>query len=419
MTTITVKGNSKKKGSKTAPEKEASEAPGPSDGTRTVKAKGSAVDPAPTVGLQTRAGSRPRPPDAESNVAPKRASRAKVLKPKDVGISKDQPADGSQALHPDPSTQSGSRDESALSNDGSQGQMGETPEETGGKGDGVAEEEIPDDSKSKAVASEEQQADETVDGEGDEKGAVVTAAGGADMDVDEVISSVPTGRRLKGQVSTAKGKGKGKANAQESDDEIVSDDDDDLKASSTDSLDAYCWSKVISYAQVDLLNPPVPWLFGVWNPRLKLQKKVNDLVESFLTDGVQMFRPETDIYLIIKLPMIAKECITDAKSSATAKPLQLSARGNTMEALTVAGGRHRYEALKICKETTEREIKKYQTILKDFAAADELSDEDVAQRHKARGELVLWKEKDKNFGPWGVVMFNEGTEGIYNRIIVI
>jgi hypothetical protein len=57
--------------------------------------------------------------------------------------------------------------------------------------------------------------------------------------------------------------------------------------------------------------------------------------------------------------------------------------------------------------------------LKDFAVAKELSDKDITQRHKVRREVVLWKEKNKNFRPWGVVLFNEDTEGIYNQIIII
>jgi hypothetical protein len=211
---------------------------------------------------------------------------------------------------------------------------------------------IPDDSMRQDARG--QKAGETVDCEGAETGTDGKAA-------DEAI----TGGRLNGQVSKMKkGKGEGKEKVQESGDENASDDDGNEKPSANDGVDAYCWSKVVSDGQVDL---PVPFEFGQWCSRPLNQKKDNELAQLMLTDVM---------------------------TSATAKPLQLSDMGQNMSALRVAGGRHRYEPLKLCKVTAKKEITKYEEVLKVFAQSTELSDEDIAQRRQARKEIVDcgWKQ---------------------------
>jgi hypothetical protein len=129
----------------------------------------------------------------------------------------------------------------------------------------------------------------------------------SDMDVDEVV----------------------KAKAQESGD----DDHSNQKSSANDSVDAYCWSKVVSDGQVDLSGLLVPMKFGEWNPR-PLHQKDNELAHSVFMSAVETFRPGT---------LIAKECLTDGMTSTAAKPLQPSEMGDDMSALIVSGGRHRYD----------------------------------------------------------------------------
>jgi hypothetical protein len=169
----------------------------------------------------------------------------------------------------------------------------------------------------------------------------------SDVDVDEVMKEV-------------------KAKAQEP-------GDDDHSAN--DSVDAYCWSKVVSDGQVDLLGLLVPMKFGKWNPR-PVHQKDNKLAQSMFMSAMKTFRPGT---------LIANECLTDAMTSAAAKPLQPSEMGHDMSALRVSGGRHRYEALEFCKVSAKKEITKYEEV---FVQETDLSDEDIAQRRQARKEIV-------------------------------
>jgi hypothetical protein len=152
-------------------------------------------------------------------------------------------------------------------------------------------------------------------------------------------------------------------------------------------------------------------MFGKWNTRELQQTKAKTLARSITAIGPKPFRAETQIYVVINKEYIHSSNLeSSANTAASAPPLKLSAEGlKSMHKIPVAGGRHRYHALKMCKEEAEKEIGMIELEIATYMNITERTDaqENALQGHMSN--LDMWKGKLESYGPWGVVVFDAGT----------
>jgi hypothetical protein len=167
----------------------------------------------------------------------------------------------------------------------------------------------------------------------------------------------------------------------------------------------------LCYAQVDILNPPLPWLFGKWNGRDLQLPKAKTLGRSITAIGPKPFRAETQLYVVMERKYIHSSNLeSSANTAASAPPLKLSAEGlKSMHKITVAGGRHRYEALKICKADAEEEIGMSKLEIATYMKIEERTDAQENTLQREIRKLDKWTGKLESYGPWGVVVFDGGT----------
>jgi hypothetical protein len=114
-----------------------------------------------------------------------------------------------------------------------------------------------------------------------------------------------------------------------------------------------------SINRIDLRNPPLPFLFGKWNTRPLERTAKRQMIESLTEQGILWSRVENMIPLIIDPSHVDPSCIQTSLADLTNAPmLKLTEEGMAALVLTLAGGRHRYEAMKSMWEAQDMRVKK-------------------------------------------------------------
>jgi hypothetical protein len=103
--------------------------------------------------------------------------------------------------------------------------------------------------------------------------------------------------------------------------------------------------------------------FGMWNERPLRKDKAQDMLESYILNGVQNVIPENFMELVAPESSIVWENLSRDMHSGDRLPL-LSFVAGIVEVLKLAGGRHRYEALILWQAMLENDSKKVEDRIK-------------------------------------------------------
>jgi hypothetical protein len=79
------------------------------------------------------------------------------------------------------------------------------------------------------------------------------------------------------------------------------------------------------------------------------------------------------------------------------------------EVIEITGGRHRLAALELCCEEAQKNIQEYEEELAVLEAKPKMTAKDLAIKNKIMKSLESWQVKAMAYGPWGVVVFDEGV----------
>ncbi|KAM6490054.1 hypothetical protein JOM56_014097 [Amanita muscaria] len=234
----------------------------------------------------------------------------------------------------------------------------------------------------------------------------------------------------------AKGKGKGKAKQQEEPDEDEEgedqenegkesgddeEDEDDIeegartRTTERNKLDTICNQAILAICRLNVLHPPRPLRFGVWNSRPLDEVKTTDLLNAISKSELRPFATTNLLALIIEKEALDPTCMKKDPNAEEAPFLKLTqeAQNSDME-LTFAGGRHRMEVTSRLEKKSAAAIARLQEQIevqthKKEVAVQKLKPTDTIEERITRLEEELKGEQEvrDTIGIWGVIVYDK------------
>ncbi|KIL55433.1 hypothetical protein M378DRAFT_182239 [Amanita muscaria Koide BX008] len=247
---------------------------------------------------------------------------------------------------------------------------------------------------------------------------------------DEVVEPTKTPK------PRAKGKGKGKAKQQEEQDEDEEgedqekegkesgddeEDEDDIeegartRTTERNKLDTICNQAILAICRLNVLHPPRPLRFGVWNSRPLDEVKTTDLLNAISKSELRPFATGNLLALIIEKEALDPTCMKKDPNAEEAPFLKLTqeAQNSDME-LTFAGGRHRMEVTSRLEKKSAAAIARLQEQIevqthKKEVAVQKLKPTDTIEERITRLEEELKGEQEvrDTIGIWGVIVYDK------------
>ncbi|KIL66948.1 hypothetical protein M378DRAFT_9652 [Amanita muscaria Koide BX008] len=180
-------------------------------------------------------------------------------------------------------------------------------------------------------------------------------------------------------------------------------------------LDTFCNQAIITICRVNILNPPVPIVWGIWNPRPISEEHVLKLLNQMSKNRIRPFANNNLLPIVIKPSAIDPSCIYKEPNAEAAPVLKLTEEAvNSGIKLMFAGGHHR-------KEATLRIQEKSQEAINDIARQiDEMKQEKKAAEEGSRptgalntkiGKMEKRLQREQRvhdtIGIWGVILYDE------------
>ncbi|KAM6490950.1 hypothetical protein JOM56_013570 [Amanita muscaria] len=234
----------------------------------------------------------------------------------------------------------------------------------------------------------------------------------------------------------AKGKGKGKAKQQEEPDEDEEgedqenegkesgddeEDEDDFeegartRTTERNKLDTICNQAILAICRLNVLHPPRPLRFGVWNSRPLDEVKTTDLLNAISKSELRPFATTNLLALIIEKEALDPSCMKKDPNAEEAPFLKLTqeAQNSDME-LTFAGGRHRMEVTSRLEQKSAAAIARLQeqievqTHKKEVAVQKSKPTDTIEERiTRLEEELKGEQEVRDSIGIWGVIVYDK------------
>jgi hypothetical protein len=241
--------------------------------------------------------------------------------------------------------------------------------------------------------------------------------------VDDVEAKAKAGRNTSKKRATGTSK---KTNATSSTSMVI-DDDDDFEGTlpaeertqgstlvGTDSAPDECVRCLISINRVDILEPPLPWRFGVYNNRARIDKVTGTLAKDMKARKLRPYLDATVLMLIISAEHVDPSCLNPTQIGISDAPfLKLSAKGREeLTHLVLAGGRHRHAAMMIIRDEHTSVIQKLEEEIKAIGVIGNkkaLTSKKQGELQEATEKLKDTKEHLKTLGHWGVYVYDSRT----------
>jgi hypothetical protein len=185
-----------------------------------------------------------------------------------------------------------------------------------------------------------------------------------------------------------------------------------------DTLDIAAHRAIFSLNRINLLKPPLPLKFGNWNSRPLRPNRAKELLDTMKSQETRPYRLQNMIPIIISRGDVDPGCLSmDFQAVSTSPILKLTPTGMTKLGLGIAGGQHRYHAVKLATAEAEGQIAK----LKETITTEEAKDpkgEDAKERRRARLQEMRRSIEEKErllegICMWGIILYDEG-EYIYD-----
>ena len=170
-----------------------------------------------------------------------------------------------------------------------------------------------------------------------------------------------------------------------------------------------------SYNVIDLTDPPLE-LDNPYNCRPLSKPRSKELRDALLNEGFRVFSSENRIMIVISPSDVEEFSIT---SDPTAPPNPLCLKTDScLTKLTIIGGQHRQEAVRLIKADNEKQIKRLEdsiSLKDEFIKELSDSDEERIRKKELENEIDALKlelshrEKSKELvGTWGVMLLDPG-----------
>jgi hypothetical protein len=180
-----------------------------------------------------------------------------------------------------------------------------------------------------------------------------------------------------------------------------------------DSLDIAAHRAIFSLNRINLRKPPLPLTFGKWNSRPLRLKLAKDLLNTMKSQETRPFRLQNMIPIIISRSDVDPACLNmEIQAVSTSPMLKLSESGRHKVSLGIAGGQHRYHAIKLATDDVVDEIAKLQDTIR-VKELMEMETEDSKVKWEARVKEMrrVIEEKERfveGISIWGVILYDEG-----------
>jgi hypothetical protein len=245
---------------------------------------------------------------------------------------------------------------------------------------------------------------------------------------DDVVEPIKTPK------PRAKGKGKAKEQEQEAeekdedqegegkDEEVDEEDEDDFeegvrtRTTERNKLDTICNQAILAICRLNVLHPPRPLRFGVWNSRPLDETKTTDLLNAISKSELRPFATSNLLALIIDKEALDPSCMKKDPNAEEAPFLTLTeeAKNSEME-LTFAGGRHRMEVTARLEQKSAAAIARFQDQIevqkhKKEVALEKAKPTDTIEERITRleEEMKVEQEVRDTIGIWGVIVYDKG-----------
>jgi hypothetical protein len=179
-----------------------------------------------------------------------------------------------------------------------------------------------------------------------------------------------------------------------------------------DALDVGAAEAVISVNRINLIDVDVTLRFGMWNRRPLVENRVLDLRKTMKSQNFRPFRPANLIPLIISRDALDPECVNPSYTNVHSAPLLKLSSTNPPSEILVAGGQHRYHAVKgAVKEADETIARLKETLERE--AGKELKGEEAREKRVERIREIESRIKQQetfrnSIKYWGVVVYDMG-----------
>lgn len=174
-------------------------------------------------------------------------------------------------------------------------------------------------------------------------------------------------------------------------------------------LDEAVEAAKIGFGKVNLLDMKNPLAFGIYNDRPLKMSEVNKMITSFEKHGIQWFKPENALAIVIKRSRISAEQIEKGELGGDWNAQELTTvEFLDNEPLQLASGQHRVTALKKhCNNYEEEEAALDKRLLR-LNDKDKLTMEEVREHEELRTRLGEVRGHLKELGQWSVKLYDIG-----------
>ena len=165
--------------------------------------------------------------------------------------------------------------------------------------------------------------------------------------------------------------------------------------------------------RINLCTPPLEVKFGEWNDQPLRMKWEKDLLATMKSQELRPFLLHNMLPLIISRSDVESSCVSlDFQQVSTSLMLKLTATGLAKKVLRLAGGQHRFHAVKLAVDEMKNLIQKTCEQIEKERERTLKMDQAWAKRDKAIIEMsALIKEKEAfmdSISMWGVILYDEG-----------
>lgn len=209
---------------------------------------------------------------------------------------------------------------------------------------------------------------------------------------------------------------KGKMVVDDSEINVGSEQDVDMEDGTPMGVNAIAISAqraIFSLNRINLRSPPVDLKFGQWNDRPLKMNRAKELLATMRSQELRPFLLQNMLPIIIPRSDVDSTCLSlDFQHTSTSPMIKLTASGLSKGRIQLAGGRHRYHAVKLAVDETTTVIEKVREQIEKERAKNPKTDLARQKRDDVVVEMErMVKEKEQfmdAISTWGVILYDQG-----------